>query len=140
MTTSHSPQRTYTVYWMIGALVLLVAAILVLGQVKTGDGTPIINNPDSLLIQVIATAGLVGSVTLPLLIKAQRDAAAAKEQVSNDHVDNDGNLINLRVEQDDRHNAVVELMVAKFEDVTQTHQHTVRRCPCRHQRTRHGRP
>lgn len=118
MTTTHSPRRTHTVLWVIGALVLLVAAVLVLGQIHDASGDPLVKNPDALLIQIIATAGLVGAGTLPLLIKAQRDAAAAKEQVSNDHIDEHGNPINMRVEQDVRHDAVVDLMIAKFEDLT----------------------
>lgn len=118
MTTATSPRRTHTVLWVIGALVLLIAAVLVLGQVKDAEGDPLINNPDALLIQIVATAGLVGAGTLPLLIKAQRDAAEAKEQVSNDHIDEHGNPINMRVEQDVRHDAVIDLMIAKFEDIT----------------------
>ena len=115
MTTTRLPRKPHTVLWMLGALVLLVISVLVLGQIEDAEGDPLIKNPDALLIQIIATAGLVGAGTLPLLIKAQRDAAEAKDQVSNDHIDDDGNPINLRVEQDGRHTEIVELVTAKFE-------------------------
>lgn len=105
------PQSAHPVLWVAGAVVLAVVAILVLGTIETPDGDPIIKNPEALITQILITSGVIGAATLPLLIKTQRDAAAAKEQVSNDH------STNLRVEQDDRHNAVMSLFTEKFEEM-----------------------
>lgn len=98
--------------WAVGAVVVAVTIILVLGAIDTPDGDPIVKNPEALITQILITAGVIGAATLPLLIKTQRDAAAAKEQVSNDH------STNLRVENDERHNHVVELVTTKFDELT----------------------
>lgn len=113
--TAHVPSKpksAHPVLWAVGAVILAVVAILVLGAVDTPDGDPIIKNPEALITQILITAGVIGAATLPLLIKTQKDAAAAKEQVSNDHP------TNLRVEQDDRHNVVVTLVTEKFDELT----------------------
>lgn len=106
------PQGAHPVLWAAGAVVLAVVAILVLGEVDTPDGEPIIKNPEALITQILITAGVIGAATLPLLIKTQKDAAEAKQQVSNDH------STNLRVENDERHSHVVSLVVEKFDELT----------------------
>lgn len=95
---------------------LLVAVVLTLGTIEV-NGDPIINNPDALIIQVVVTAGVVGAAVLPLLVKTQRDAEVAREQVANDHVDEAGKPINLRVEQDERHYEVLEKLEDFFDHV-----------------------
>lgn len=114
-TTEHTPSKprgAHPVVWAVGAVVVAVTIILVLGAIDTPDGDPIVKNPEALITQILITAGVIGAATLPLLIKTQRDAAAAKEQVSNDH------STNLRVENDERHNHVVELVTTKFDELT----------------------
>lgn len=121
MSTSPSPsQRTRAVLWTIGALFTLIVVIGLLSLVETPDGDPLVKNPDTIIIQIIATAGLVGAAVLPLLVRAQKDAAVAREQVANDHIDAQGNPINLRVDVDDKHNELIALVTDKF-DAFQTH-------------------
>lgn len=57
----------------------------------------------SALVAVFVALCTLGGIVLPLLIKARNAAAAANEQVSNNHVKPDGTPINLREEQDERH-------------------------------------
>jgi len=110
--------KAHPVLWTLGAVVAAVAVIIVLGTVHTPGGVPVIKNPELLITQILITAGVIGAATLPLLIKTQKDAAVAKEQLANDHLDKEGQQINLRVEQDERHGAVVDLVTEKFEDLT----------------------
>jgi len=116
--TKPTETKAHPVLWTLGAVIAAVAVIIVLGTVETPDGDPVIKNPELLITQILITAGVIGAATLPLLIKTQRDAAVAKEQLANDHIDNEGQQINLRVEQDERHHTVVDLVTEKFEDLT----------------------
>ena len=109
--------KTHPVLWAVGAVILAVVAVLILGAVDGPDGGPVIKNPEALITQILITAGVIGAATLPLLVKTQRDAAVAKEQLANDHVDQAGQQINLRVEQDERHTTVVDLVTEKFDDL-----------------------
>lgn len=110
--------KTHPVLWAVGAVILAVVAVLILGAVDGPDGGPVIKNPEALITQILITAGVIGAATLPLLVKTQRDAAVAKEQLANDHIDQEGKAINLRVEQDERHSTVVDLVTDKFDDLT----------------------
>jgi hypothetical protein len=107
--------KAHPVLWTLGAIVLAVSAILILGTVPKGD--PVIKNPEALITQILITAGVIGAATLPIMIKTQRDAAVAKDQLANDHIDEAGKQINLRVEQDERHTEVVDLVTGKFDDL-----------------------
>lgn len=118
MATKTSETKAHPVLWTVGAVIAAVVVITILGTVDTPDGDPIIKNPELIITQILITAGVIGAATLPLLIKTQKDAAVAKEQLANDHIDKEGQQINLRVEQDERHVAVVELVTDKFEDLT----------------------
>lgn len=109
--------KAHPVLWAVGAVVLAVVAILILGAVDGPDGEPVIKNPEALITQILITAGVIGAATLPLLIKTQKDAAIAKEQLANDHIDDKGKPINLRVEQDERHTTVVDLVTDKFDEL-----------------------
>ncbi|MET3449804.1 hypothetical protein [Curtobacterium sp. 1544] len=64
----------------------------------------------------VALCGL-GGIVLPLLIKARNEARAANEQVSNNHVRPDGTPINLREEQDERHEANSTVLTEIRKDV-----------------------
>lgn len=110
--------KAHPVLWAVGAVVLSVVAILILGSTDLPSGEPVIENPEALITQILVTAGVIGAATLPLLLKTQRDAATAKEQLANDHVDKAGQQINLRVEQDERHHTVVDLVTDKFNNLT----------------------
>jgi hypothetical protein len=114
--TQTKEHKAHPVLWTLGAIFLAVVVILVLGEVPDGD--PVIKNPEALITQILITAGVIGAATLPLLIKTQRDAAVAKDQLANDHIDTAGKQINLRVEQDERHEAVIDLVTHKFEALT----------------------
>jgi hypothetical protein len=116
--TKPTETKAHPVLWTVGAVVAAVAVIIILGTVHTEGGDPVIKNPELLITQILITAGVIGAATLPLLIKTQRDAAVAREQVANDHIDTEGKQINLRVEQDERHGAVVDLVTEKFDDLT----------------------
>lgn len=109
--------KAHPVLWAVGAVVLAVVAILILGAVDGPDGEPVIKNPEALITQILITAGVIGAATLPLLIKTQKDAAIAKEQLANDHIDDKGKPINLRVEQDERHTTVIDLVTDKFDEL-----------------------
>lgn len=109
--------KAHPVLWAVGAVVLAVVAVLILGAVDGPEGKPVISNPEALITQILITAGVIGAATLPTLIKTQKDAAVAKEQLANDHIDEDGKPINLRVEQDERHTTVVDLVTDKFDDL-----------------------
>lgn len=110
--------KAHPVLWAVGAVIAAVVVIVILGSVNNTNGQPIIKNPELLIAQILITAGVIGAATLPILIKTQKDAAVAKDQVTNDHVDEDGQHINLRVEQDERHHTVIELVTEKFDDLT----------------------
>lgn len=110
--------KAHPVLWAVGAVIAAVVVIVILGSVNNAHGQPIIKNPELLIAQILITAGVIGAATLPILIKTQKDAAVAKDQVTNDHVDEDGQHINLRVEQDERHHTVIELVTEKFDDLT----------------------
>jgi len=69
------------------------------------------------LVAVFVALCTLGGVVLPLLIKARNEAAAANEQVSNNHVRADGTPINLREEQDERHGENVGVLVEIRKDV-----------------------
>lgn len=51
---------------------------------------------------LVALIGLIGRVSFQIT-RVRRDTAITREQVANDHYDETGEPINLRVEQDDRH-------------------------------------
>ena len=91
-------------------VVVFIVIVLILGQTHGPDGTPIVKNPEGLIVSMLTTAGLVTTVALPLLLRTQKDAAVAREQVANDHVDTEGKAINLRVESDLRHAELVDKM------------------------------
>lgn len=117
MATKTSETKAHPVLWTVGAVIAAVAVIIVLGTVETPGGEPVIKNPELLITQILITAGVIGAATLPLLIKTQKDAAIAKDQLANDHIDDRGEPINLRVEQDERHTTVIDLVTDKFDDL-----------------------
>ncbi|TDW64752.1 hypothetical protein EDF51_11122 [Curtobacterium sp. PhB25] len=55
------------------------------------------------IVAVLVALCTLAGIVIPLLIRARNEAAAANEQVSNNHVKPDGTPINLREEQDERH-------------------------------------
>ncbi|MBT1633758.1 hypothetical protein [Curtobacterium flaccumfaciens] len=69
------------------------------------------------IVAVLVALCTLGGIVLPLLIKARNAAAAANEQVSNNHVRADGTPINLRDEQDERHGQNVGVLVEIRRDV-----------------------
>lgn len=116
-TETPNERKAHPVLWTLGAIVIAVIAILILGAVPDGD--PVIKNPEALITQILITAGVIGAATLPILVKTQRDAAVARDQVANDHIDTEGKQINLRVDQDEKHEEVVGLVTKKFEKLTE---------------------
>lgn len=65
---------------------------------------------EPVIIALIGAAGLVLVAIISLVARisikvtrVSKDAAETREQVSNNHIDDDGNPINLREEQDRRH-------------------------------------
>lgn len=123
MATKKTETKAHPVLWAVGAVIAAVVLVIILGQVQTEGGGPVIKNPELLITQILITAGVIGAATLPTLIKTQKDAAVAKEQLANDHIDNEGQQINLRVEQDERHHTVVDLVTEKFEDLIKHFNH-----------------
>lgn len=114
--TSTKERKAHPVAWTTGAVFLAVLTVSILGAVPAEH--PVIRNPEAIITQILVTAGVIGAATLPILIKTQRDAAVAKDQLANDHIDDAGNQINLRVEQDERHSEVVALVSERFDDLT----------------------
>lgn len=56
---------------------------------------------------LVALIGLVGRISVKVT-RIGKDAAVAREHVANDHFDAEGNPINLRVEQDERHQELLD--------------------------------
>lgn len=107
MSSEPKPPRTS---WKIAlALFAVVVVIIAAGAVHV-NGKPLIENATGLLVQIIASAGLVLVAALPLLKRTERqaasaavDASVAKEQTTNSH------KTNLREELDERHEELVQL-------------------------------
>ena len=118
MTSQPKPPRTTGK--IIAAMTLVVVGIIAAGAVKI-DGQPLVENATGLVVQIIASAGLVLVAALPLLKRTERQAAAAasdaasaaqdagvaKEQTTNSH------KTNLREELDERHEELVQLFKAQ---------------------------
>ncbi len=69
------------------------------------------------IVAVLVALCSLAAVVIPLLIRARNEAAAANEQVSNNHVREDGTPINLREEQDERHSQNSTVLVEIRKDV-----------------------
>lgn len=72
------------------------------------------------LLTVVVSPALLAVVTARLSsrVKSMRhDVAVTKDQVANDHVDDEGNPINMRVEQDDRHDEIMTTLGEVKKDI-----------------------
>lgn len=119
MTARPRPNRT--LLWSALAVVGMLAVIIVLGTIDDANGDPLLDTPGAAFVQTIATAGLVAAAVLPLLRRTQKDASAAKadaavarEHVANDHFDEEGKPINMRVDLDDFRNEMRELITTQL--------------------------
>ena len=114
--------------WIVLGLACVVALVVVGGELG------LIENPSTILVQIIASGGLVLAGAMPLLKRAERsannaavqasnaaaDAGIAKEQTTNSH------KTNLREELDERHEEVVQLFKRAIGDlahITETQKH-----------------
>lgn len=116
-------KRPRTLRWVVLGVALVVVLIVVLGQVKI-DGAPVIDSPTTLLVQIVASAGIVAAAVIPTLRRAANDASVAKEQTANSH------KTNLREELDERHDEIIAAFRMTRGDVQRVldtqHEHTAR--------------
>lgn len=110
-------KRPRTALWVALGLALTVATVLTLGVVRV-DGAPIIAEPGQVLVQIIASAGVVAAALVPTLRRASRDAADAathaavtKEQTTNAH------KTNMREELTEYHEETIQLFKRALGDI-----------------------
>lgn len=87
----------------IGAAIIL---LLVLSSINNPDGTPWLES--TLIGQTLAMLGVVAAAVLPSLIATRRDAAVAREQLENSHVEDSSKVSNVRDDLDHKHGAVMD--------------------------------
>lgn len=119
----NTTKRPRTLRWVALGVGLVIVLIVVLGQVKI-DGAPVIDSPTTLLVQIVASAGIVAAAVVPTLRRAASDASVARDQTANSH------KTNLREELDERHDEIIAAFRMTRGDVQRVletqHEHTER--------------
>lgn len=89
--------------WLLAASLVLVflGVLIVLGTAERADGTPILPEFGTAIVQMISSSGLVLAALLPVMVKLNRDTSVVREEVKNSHDSN------FRVEQDERHDEIL---------------------------------
>lgn len=111
MSLSVKNKQVATGLWTLFAVFIVVIGVLILSAVNNTDGTPWIEN--NIVVQTLLTISAVAAIALPSLLSARKDVAVTRDQVQNSH------SINLRDDQDQKHDVVVDLIsqVIKVVDV-----------------------
>ena len=97
-----------TALWTAVSVVGTIIGLLVLSTINNPDGTPWLES--SLLGQTIVVVGSLSAIVLPTLIGARRDAAVARDQLENSHVQNADKVSNVRDDLDHKHSALLEAL------------------------------
>lgn len=79
--------------------------ILGLSTVDNPDGTPWLES--SVIGQSLATLGLITAAVLPSLLGTRKDAAVARDQLENSHVDDPSRVSNVRDDMDEKHSEIL---------------------------------
>lgn len=89
---------------------IAIIVLLALSAIDNPDGSPWLES--SLIGQTLAMLGVVAAAVLPSLLATRRDAAVARDQLENTHVDAPGKVSNVRDDIDQKHDALVDLVNA----------------------------
>lgn len=109
--TAHRPRKNVrkTILWTAFWVVVYVVGISLLSAIDGPDGKPWIE--ENILGETVRSLGLLASTVGPTLISVLRDTQEVKHEVKNDH------STNMRVENDSRHNEVLEKLKEVRKDV-----------------------
>lgn len=102
-------RQTKTAIWTVLSVAVAFLAVLILSTIDTPSGDPWLES--SLIVQTLATMGLILAAVLPSLLGTRKDAAVVREQVQNSHTKNQ------RDDMDDKHEEIRELLASKFEQL-----------------------
>lgn len=111
------------IIWSVLGLVIFISGIVILGALNDADGDPLLQDPGAVIVAIIGATAVLLTPVIPWLLKLERNSEiikentiAAREQLENDHRDEQGNQINMRYDLDQKPNK--EYIDEKHDELT----------------------
>lgn len=114
-------RQVRTGLWTALSVGLTIIGVLLLSTIDNPDGTPWLEN--NLVGQTLTIIGAVAAVILPSLVGTRKDAAVARDQLENSHVDDPMRISNVRDDMDRKHEELLHVLRSVQEEAGRFRNH-----------------